>query len=77
MDTPLSLSVPCNATTGPEGGDCHVTTTADAVLADVVQEGQRAVWQLGQVQVFDGGADGDGDTTGDNTLFAVQGTFAP
>ena len=32
---------------------------------------------LGQVQVFDGGADGDADTTGDNTLFAVQGAFTP
>ena len=40
-------------------------------------EGQRAVWELGQVQVYDGGADGDADTTGDNTLFAVQGTFTP
>jgi hypothetical protein len=77
MDTPLSLSVPCSSTDGPEGGNCHVTTTADAVLADVVQEGQRSIWQLGQVQVFDGGADGDADTTGDNTLFAVQGAFAP
>jgi hypothetical protein len=27
--------------------------------------------------VFDGGADGDADTTGDNTLFAVQGAFTP
>ena len=44
---------------------------------DVVREGKRAVWGLGQVQVFDGGADGDADTAADNTLFAVQGLFAP
>jgi hypothetical protein len=42
-----------------------------------VQEGKRTVWGLGQVQVFDGGADGDADTAGDNTLFAVQGLYAP
>jgi hypothetical protein len=35
------------------------------------------VWGLGQVKVYDGGADGDADTTGDNTLFEVQGLFAP
>ena len=31
----------------------------------------------GQVQVYDGGADGDADTAGDNTLFMEQGLFAP
>ena len=46
-------------------------------MADIAREGQRAIWELGQIQVFDGGSDGDGDTTGDNTLFAVQGAFAP
>jgi hypothetical protein len=29
------------------------------------------------VRVYDGGADGLASTTGDNTLFAVQGVFAP
>ena len=42
-----------------------------------MREGKRAVWGLGSVQVFDGGSDGDADTTGDNTLFEVQGLFAP
>jgi hypothetical protein len=42
----------------------------------MVKEGQRSVWQVSAVEVFDGGTDGDGDTTGDNTLFAVQGIFA-
>jgi hypothetical protein len=76
-DTPLRLTVPCTATGGVEGGACNLATTADAVMADLTKEGQRAVWGLGQVQVYDGGADGDADTTGDNTLFAVQGTFTP
>jgi hypothetical protein len=59
------------------GSTCSAATTADAVMAGVTPELKRAVWQLGQVQVFDGGADGDADTTGDNTLFETQGLFAP
>ena len=78
-DTPLAFSVLCSPSGGPEGSDCNVTTTADGVMSDAgfAREGQRAVWELGQVQVFDGGADEDADTAGDNTLFEVQGTFAP
>jgi subtilase family protein len=76
-DVTLSFSVPCASTLGPEGGSCSLSTTADGVLPGVVKEGERSVWALGQLQVFDGGGDGDGDTTGDNTLFAVPGLFAP
>ena len=73
-----AFNIGCAATAGAEGGACNVATTADAVMSDLVGEGQaRGIWRLGQVQVFDGGADGDADTTGDNTLFAVQGAFTP
>ena len=41
-----------------------------------VKEFKRAIWQLGQVRVLDGGADGL-VSTGPNTVFAVQGIFAP
>ena len=34
------------------------------------------MWELGQVQVADGGADGDAATE-PNTIFAVQGVFVP
>jgi hypothetical protein len=34
------------------------------------------VWELGQVEVLDGGADGDVDTPG-NAVFARQGIFIP
>ena len=78
VNVPLPFSVPCSATGGPEGATCSVTTTADAVTGgNVAKEGKRAIWELDQVQVFDGGGDGDADTTGDNTLFAVQGLYAP
>ena len=53
-----------------------MTTSADAVNPGVIKESMRSVWQLGQVQVFDGGSDGVASTT-PNTLFAVQGVFVP
>jgi hypothetical protein len=42
-----------------------------------VTTGQRAIWELGQVQVYDGGSDGLAATTGDNTLFETEGLFVP
>jgi hypothetical protein len=78
VDVPLPFSVPCSATGGSEGATCNVTTGADAVTAgNVANEGKRAVWDLREVKVYDGGGDGDADTTGDNTVFAVQGLYAP
>ena len=50
--------------------------TADAVTPGSVPEGKRSIWELGQVQVFDGGPDGVASTPG-NSLFAVQGVFVP
>jgi X-Pro dipeptidyl-peptidase C-terminal non-catalytic domain len=77
-DTSFALDMPCSPTSGAEGATCSATTTVDALTgANLAREGDRAIWQLSQVQVFDGGADGDADTTGDNTLFAVQGLFTP
>jgi hypothetical protein len=46
------------------------------VLAGTVIESKRTIWQLGQVEVRDGGADGDADTV-PNTPFLQQGLFAP
>jgi hypothetical protein len=77
-DIPVPVTVPCSATGGAEGGTCSVSTTADAVTGgQAAREGKRSIWAMDQVKVFDGGSDGDAETTGDNTLFAVQGLFAP
>ena len=77
QDTPFRFTVPCAATpTDPAGGDCAVTTSADAVLPGAVVEGKRAVWATGPLRLFDGGADGVASTA-PNTLFATQGTFIP
>jgi hypothetical protein len=36
----------------------------------------RSIWEIVEVQVFDGGADGIADT-GPNSLFMTQGVFVP
>jgi hypothetical protein len=77
-DTSLFSTVPCAATADTTlGAGCGLSSTIDALVPGAVQEGSRAIWALGQVKVFDGGADGDADTPGDNQLFEVQGVFVP
>ena len=49
---------------------------ANALLPGSVQTGRRAIWQLDQVQVFDGGA-GRRRSTAGNGLFATQGVLVP
>ena len=76
VDHTVSFDAPCVADPGLPGSTCSAQTSADAILPGTVQEGRRAIWELGQAQVFDGGADGD-TATNDNTLFAVGGVFVP
>ena len=77
VDAPLRVTIPCAATSATGGATCSITTTADTVLPGVVPEGRRSVWELGPVEVFDGGADGLASSTGDNSLFTEQGLFVP
>ena len=42
----------------------------------VIKESSRAIWQTGQVEVLDGGPDGQ-VSTNDNTVFMRQGVFVP
>jgi hypothetical protein len=58
------------------GSTCIWNTSLNAVIPGSVREA-RAVWELDAVRIFDGGADGDGDTTADNTVFARPGVFIP
>ncbi len=59
------------------GSDCMLATSMNALAPGTHEDGRRAVWQLGQVRVLDGGADADGSTIADNTVFATQGVFVP
>jgi hypothetical protein len=77
-DLEFGFAVPCAATADPGvGATCSVATSADAVAPGSAPEKSRAVWELGQVTVHDGGSDGEGETTADNTPFLVQGIFTP
>jgi hypothetical protein len=76
-DFGFPTTVPCTATADLNvGSTCSVSTTADAVLPGTILEIKRTVIELAQVKVYDGGSDGLAGTAG-NTLFAVQGIFAP
>jgi hypothetical protein len=76
--SPYLFAVPCAATTSTTvGGTCSLSSTFNAILPGSVVEGGRSIWELGETLVFDGGADGIGSTTGDNTLFETQGIFVP
>jgi WD40 repeat protein len=76
-DTTFSFPLTCTATdTDTIGSTCAANTSANALMPGLVIDFRRAIWQLGQVQVYDGGPDGRA-ATADNTLFAVQGLFAP
>jgi hypothetical protein len=74
---PFPVTVPCVATGDTTvGSTCSITTSFDAVTPGAAQERKRSIWQLGAVEVLDGGADGLAATT-PNTPFARQGIFVP
>jgi Tol biopolymer transport system component len=76
-DAPLSIAIPCSTNgTASIGSTCAATTTAEAVTPGIVPEAKRSLWELAQAKIYDGGADGVA-ASADNTLFAVQGVFAP
>jgi hypothetical protein len=58
------------------GGLCTVDTTKPLIPVPYWFEGKRVNVEVNQLQVVDGGPDGD-IFTDDNTLFAVQGLFVP
>ncbi|PWU19016.1 MAG: hypothetical protein C5B48_14135 [Candidatus Rokuibacteriota bacterium] len=73
---PYLFVIPCTATGGAPGASCTLDTTANALIPGSIREGKRMLWELGQIQVWDAGEDGNPNSD-DNTLFEVQGLFAP
>jgi acyl-homoserine-lactone acylase len=67
QDSPFGFAVPCTATADTTGGSCRVSTTANALVPGSVRSGDRAVWQLGSIGMYDANDD----------LFATQGVFVP
>jgi dipeptidyl aminopeptidase/acylaminoacyl peptidase len=76
-DTHFPVTIPCTTTADTSiGSTCSVSTSANAVVAGSVESGNRAIWQMGQVRVLDGGASGLAGSS-DATLFMDQGVFVP
>jgi Tol biopolymer transport system component len=79
-DGGLAIAMLCAATgSNTVGSTCAEQTSLDALFGSgMITEQKRAVWQMSDsFSVTDGGADGDVNTTGDNTLFEVGGVFFP
>jgi hypothetical protein len=78
IDIPFPVVATCAATAGNTaiGSTCGVNTSANAVVPASVKDAKRAIVEIQQVQVIDGGTDGLVGTA-PNTLFAVQGIFIP
>ena len=78
-DLPFPVTVPCTQTSADAtiGSTCAVNTTANGVVPGVVKDGKRAVVEIQQLHINDGGADGLASTDADNTLYLNQGIFIP
>jgi hypothetical protein len=75
---PYRFTMPCAETTSTTvGGSCLLSSTFNAILPGSIVEGGRSIWELSQVEVFDGGPDGLASTATGNTPFARQGIFVP
>jgi hypothetical protein len=77
VDIPFPVPATCAATASTAvGGTCTAATSANAVVPGAVKDGKRAIVEVGQITITDGGPDGVNGTA-PNTLFQVQGIFIP
>ena len=78
VDVSIGDATTCAETGSTSAGSaCDVATSVNAIFAGAVKPVKRAVWEYDDVRIYDGGADGDGDTTADNTVFLRPGVFIP
>jgi len=77
VDIPFPVDANCVATASTAiGGTCSANTSANATVPGAVKDTKRAVVEIGQISISDGGPDGL-VTTAPNTTFARQGIFIP
>jgi hypothetical protein len=77
VDIPFPVPATCaNTASTSEGGLCTANTSANAVVPGSVLDGKRAIVEVGQINITDGGPDGVNATT-PNSVFEVQGIFIP
>ncbi len=78
QDMPFSATIQCAASTSTAiGGACATTTSADALIPGSVPEGERSIWEVAQVQIYDGGPDGSVATPSGDKVLLRQGVFVP
>ena len=77
VDIPFPVGAACASTASTAiGSTCTAVTSANATVPGAVKDGKRAIVEVGQITITDGGPDGVVATT-PNTLFGVQGIFIP
>jgi hypothetical protein len=76
QDFPLELNFQCSNTADTTTGGVCIFPVAECLGCPPPKEGKRTIAEIAQIQVYDGGADGNVFTAGD-TLFAVSGIFIP
>jgi hypothetical protein len=78
MDVRFPMTLPCGSADPSIGSVCGINTSFNALYPGSQQfnNGNRVIWELGQVQVFDGGASGSAGAS-DATLFMDEGVFVP
>src|SRR3954452_2532606 len=63
VDIPFPVNTPCGNTTDfTVGGTCSVATTFNAIVPGAIKDTTRTTWEVGQIQVSDGGPDGNAIT---------------
>jgi plastocyanin len=74
---PFPVPISCATTADPSvGSTCSVQTTANTLFPGAAVVGKRAIWEFGQFQILDQGANGTpGDS--DDQIFETQGVFTP
>jgi hypothetical protein len=79
QDIPNPLLFHCvNTSDTSVGAICTIDTSEPLIPLPYWYTGKRVVYEISQVQLRDGGADGNVfSNPQDNTLFAVQGLFVP
>jgi hypothetical protein len=75
-DFDYSTPISCASTAGPEGANCNLDTSADAVTAGTIKENKATVLQVFRFRVNDSGANGTRGDSDDRT-FATQGIYIP
>jgi hypothetical protein len=79
VDLPNPFVFRCFSTADTSvGSTCNIDTSRPLIPQPYWFDGKRVVIEMEQIQVRDGGADGNTFSDPDkNTLFAVQGIFIP